>query len=181
MEQNYFYIPVCRIQAAIPVAMPAFKEMSVLGLQYAVEQHKVLDVQVDVMPSQILIPENGIYRGYVLNVFSFYYQLLFFVLYIYRGFRTNVLLLFSRNENLLVVHLGGMTVTTASKDTLAMDVKNMHLHGRSEDDILQEMISRSYMKFTFKFEDAQVLEATKSCFLSLHSLPLFFPFSNPSS
>lgn len=52
-----------RIQAAIPVAMPVFKEMSALGLQYAVEQQTVLDVNVDVMPSQILIPQNGVYHG----------------------------------------------------------------------------------------------------------------------
>ncbi|KAK3913373.1 Vacuolar protein sorting-associated protein 13 [Frankliniella fusca] len=115
-----------KIQAAIPVAMPALKEMSVLGLQYAVEQQTVLDVVVDVMPSQILIPQNGVYRG---------------------------------NENLLVVNLGRMTVTTASRDNLAMDVRKMHLHGRTEDDILQEMISRSYTKFTFKLEDVQVLLA----------------------
>lgn len=55
-----------RIQAVIPVAMPAMKEMSVLGLQYAVEQHTVLDVMMDIMPSQILIPQNGVYQGYVL-------------------------------------------------------------------------------------------------------------------
>lgn len=115
-----------KIQAAIPVAMPALKEMSVLGLQYAVEQHTVLDVVMDIMPSQILIPQNGVYLG---------------------------------NENLLVVNLGRMSVSTASRDTLAMDVRKMHLHGRSEDDILQEMISRSYTKFTFMLEDVQVLLA----------------------
>ncbi|KAJ1520910.1 hypothetical protein ONE63_003990 [Megalurothrips usitatus] len=115
-----------KIQAAIPAAMPDFKEMSVLGLQYAVEQQTVLDVNVDVMPSQILIPQNGVYHG---------------------------------KENLLVVNLGRMLVTTASRDAMAMDVRKMHLHGRSEDDILQEMISRSYTKFTFKLEDVQVLLA----------------------
>lgn len=45
--------------------MPALKEMSVLGLQYAVEQHTVLDVVMDIMPSQILIPQNGVYLGLV--------------------------------------------------------------------------------------------------------------------
>lgn len=56
-----------------------------------------------------------------------------------------------------MVNLGRMTVATASRGGQAMDVRKMHLHGKSEDFILQEMISRSYTKFTFKLEDVQVL------------------------
>lgn len=65
-----------------------------------------------------------------------------------------------------MVNLGRMSVTTASREAIAMDVRKMHLHGRSEDDILQEMISRSYTKFTFKLEDVQV-------FYEILSVPFF--------
>jgi len=66
------------------------------------------------------------------------------------------MLLCSREENALIANLGRMRVTTEHKDSSAMNIRDMHLHGRSEADILNEMMARSYTRFLFKLEDIQV-------------------------
>lgn len=38
------------------------KEMSAFGLQYAIEQHKYLQLNIDMQPVFIIIPEKGVYK-----------------------------------------------------------------------------------------------------------------------
>lgn len=48
-----------QLQAAAVTKLEDIKETSALGLQHAIEQHKTLDLKIDLMSSYIIIPETG--------------------------------------------------------------------------------------------------------------------------
>ncbi|KFM65296.1 Vacuolar protein sorting-associated protein 13C, partial [Stegodyphus mimosarum] len=50
-----------QLQAAAMLKLEDLKEMSAFGLQYAIEQHKYLDLKVDMQPVFIIIPEGGVF------------------------------------------------------------------------------------------------------------------------
>lgn len=33
-----------------------------VGLQHAIENHKYMDLNIDVQPSYVIVPENGVYK-----------------------------------------------------------------------------------------------------------------------
>ncbi|XP_071444778.1 intermembrane lipid transfer protein Vps13 isoform X2 [Hetaerina americana] len=53
-------VAVERLRAAAMSGLEDFKERSSTGLQYAIENHKKLDLEVDFMSSRILVPQKGI-------------------------------------------------------------------------------------------------------------------------
>ncbi|KAJ2952086.1 hypothetical protein O0L34_g4356 [Tuta absoluta] len=52
-----------QLQAAAGNKLSDLKEKSALGMQYAVHQHMFLDLDVDVAPSYIIIPQTGQYKN----------------------------------------------------------------------------------------------------------------------
>lgn len=53
---------IYRIQAAAQMKLAEMKEMSTAGLQHLIQQHSVLNVELNVKSSRILIPKNGYYE-----------------------------------------------------------------------------------------------------------------------
>lgn len=51
-----------QLQTAAAEQLEGLKEMSALGLEYAIEKHSVLDIQVDMQASQLIIPHGGLYE-----------------------------------------------------------------------------------------------------------------------
>lgn len=51
-----------QLQSAAVMKLEDFREMSAFGLQYAIEQHKYLDLKVDMQPTFITVPENGVFQ-----------------------------------------------------------------------------------------------------------------------
>ncbi|CAL1260766.1 unnamed protein product [Larinioides sclopetarius] len=49
-----------QLQATAMLKLEDLKEMSAFGLQYAIEQHKYLDLKVDAQPLFIVVPEKGV-------------------------------------------------------------------------------------------------------------------------
>jgi vacuolar protein sorting-associated protein 13A/C len=50
------------LQLAAAERLENLKEMSVLGLEYAIQHHSSLDIQVDMQASQFIIPYGGFYE-----------------------------------------------------------------------------------------------------------------------
>lgn len=50
------------------------KEKTALGLEYAIQKHAILDIQVDLQASQLIVPHGGFYNGteslFVINLGS---------------------------------------------------------------------------------------------------------------
>jgi hypothetical protein len=42
-----------------------FKEMSATGLQYAIQQQNVMDLNIELQAPYIIVPHGGFYSGYV--------------------------------------------------------------------------------------------------------------------
>uniref|UniRef100_A0A224XG50 Putative vacuolar protein n=1 Tax=Panstrongylus lignarius TaxID=156445 RepID=A0A224XG50_9HEMI len=53
---------VQQIQAAAQLKLAEMKQMSTAGLQHLIQQHSILDVDLNVKGSRILIPKNGYYE-----------------------------------------------------------------------------------------------------------------------
>ncbi|XP_067143145.1 intermembrane lipid transfer protein Vps13 isoform X2 [Centruroides vittatus] len=51
-----------QLQAAAVTKLEDIKETSALGLQHAIEQHKTLDLKINLMSSYIIVPENGFWN-----------------------------------------------------------------------------------------------------------------------
>lgn len=52
-----------QLQAAAESKFSNLKEKSALGLQYAVSQHSIVDIDIDFCSSYIILPHSGIYSG----------------------------------------------------------------------------------------------------------------------
>lgn len=53
-----------RLQATAESKLADFKEMSATGLQYAIQQQSVMDLNVDLQAPYIIVPHGGFYSGY---------------------------------------------------------------------------------------------------------------------
>lgn len=63
-----FLICSLRLQAAAGTKLAEIKEKSALGMQHIIEEHKRLELKIDMMASYIVIPHSGFYRKYdILN------------------------------------------------------------------------------------------------------------------
>ncbi|XP_022255667.1 vacuolar protein sorting-associated protein 13A-like [Limulus polyphemus] len=71
-------VSLYQLQAAAAMKLEDFKDKSALGLQYAIEQHRNLDLNINIKPSYIIIPENGVLEKYsnilVINLGNFQVQ-----------------------------------------------------------------------------------------------------------
>ncbi|XP_058806498.1 intermembrane lipid transfer protein Vps13 isoform X2 [Phymastichus coffea] len=67
-----------QLQAAAAEQLVNLKEVSALGLEYAIQKHAALDIQVDLKASQLIVPHGGLYSGneslFVINLGSFKMQ-----------------------------------------------------------------------------------------------------------
>lgn len=51
------------LQAVAESKMAEMKEKSTLGMQYAVQNHTFIDIDVDIAASIIIVPQTGMYKG----------------------------------------------------------------------------------------------------------------------
>lgn len=114
-----------QLQEAAATKMIEFKEMSALGLQNAITKRTVLDLNVQLQGSYLLIPHSGHYTGV---------------------------------ESLLVVNLGSIAVTSSKiMKKEEINVAKMYRSGTSEQEILRELIGKSYDQFIVELHDLQVM------------------------
>jgi hypothetical protein len=52
------------LQATAESKLADFKEMSATGLQYAIQQQSIMDLNVDLQAPYIIVPHGGFYSGY---------------------------------------------------------------------------------------------------------------------
>ncbi|XP_076183155.1 vacuolar protein sorting 13C isoform X2 [Ptiloglossa arizonensis] len=116
-----------QLQAAAAEQLEGLKEMSALGLEHAIQKHSVLDMQVDMQASQIIIPHNGFYNN------------------------TKSLLVV--NLGSLKMH----SLEKPKDDKTNVTVKQLISMGKSEEDVLLHLREHSYDKFVLKIVDFQVL------------------------
>ena len=50
------------LQAVAENKLSEFKEKSALGMQYAVQNHTFIDIDIDIAASYIMVPKHGIYK-----------------------------------------------------------------------------------------------------------------------
>ncbi|KAI4489144.1 hypothetical protein M0804_004642 [Polistes exclamans] len=116
-----------QIQAAAAEQLEGLKEKSALGLEYAIEKHSILDIQVDMQASQLIIPLGGLYD--------------------------NTKSLFIINLGSLKMHSLEKPKSDKSKAT----VKQLASMGKSEEDILLHLREHSYDKFALNIVNFQIL------------------------
>ncbi|KAL7290198.1 hypothetical protein TKK_0015907 [Trichogramma kaykai] len=116
-----------QLQAAAAEQLVNLKGVSALGLEYAIQKHAALDIQVDLKASQLIIPHGGFFNGneslIVINLGS------------------------------LKVH--SLEKPTDSESNLS--VKSLVSMGKSEKDILEHLRQHSYDKFVLKIVNFQAL------------------------
>lgn len=63
-----------------------------------------------------------------------------------------------RKENVLVVNLGSVKITSLPRDRSSPSIQTLYSQGTSEEEIMQSMISQSYDRFKLNLEQMQVCE-----------------------
>ncbi|XP_076249315.1 vacuolar protein sorting 13C isoform X2 [Calliopsis andreniformis] len=116
-----------QLQAAAAEQLEGLKEMSALGLEHAIQKHSVLDIQVNMQASQLIIPHDGFYNN------------------------TKSLLVV--NLGSLQMH----SLEKPKDDKTNVTVKQLISMGKSEEDVLLHLRQHSYDKFVLKIVDFQVL------------------------
>ncbi|CAL7938935.1 unnamed protein product [Xylocopa violacea] len=115
------------LQAAAAEQLEGLKEMSALGLEYAIQKHSILDIQVNMQASQLIIPHDGLYHStksvLVVNLGSLQMQ----------------------------------SLEKPKDDKSNVTVKQLISMGKSEEDVLMHLREHSYDKFVLKIVDFQVL------------------------
>lgn len=114
------------IAAAAKQKLEDLKKTSVLGLEYAIRNHAVIDVDVNIKGSYLILP----YGGYMKN-----------------------------NNGKVLCNMGNFflkSLDTRKRDELPK-VSHLMRVGSTEQDILDEMLSHSYDKFSLGLHDIQVL------------------------
>ncbi|KAK2581118.1 hypothetical protein KPH14_007937 [Odynerus spinipes] len=139
-----------QIQAAAAEQLEGLKEMSALGLEYAIEKHSVLDIQVDMQASQLIIPHGGLYNS--------------------------TKSLFVVNLGSLKMH----SLEKSKKDASKSTVKQLASMGKSEEDILLHLREHSYDKFALKIVNFQILvslenENWREALMKQNSMTLLYP------
>ncbi|XP_032688033.1 vacuolar protein sorting-associated protein 13 isoform X3 [Odontomachus brunneus] len=116
-----------QLQTAAAEQLEGLKEMSALGLEYAIEKHSILDIQVDMQASQLIIPHGGLYDD------------------------SKALIVV--NLGSLKIH----SLEKGKDDMAGASVKQLVSMGKSEQDILTHLREHSYDKFVLKIVNFQVL------------------------
>ncbi|OAD52957.1 Vacuolar protein sorting-associated protein 13A, partial [Eufriesea mexicana] len=115
------------LQAAAAEQLEGLKEMSALGLEHAIQKHSVLDIQVNMQASQLIIPHDGFYNN-----------------------TKSVLVV---NLGSLQIH----SLEKPKDVKANVSVKQLISMGKSEEDVLLHLREHSYDKFVLKIVDFQVL------------------------
>nr|XP_012230348.1 PREDICTED: vacuolar protein sorting-associated protein 13C isoform X2 [Linepithema humile] len=116
-----------QLQTAAAEQLEGLKEMSALGLEYAIQKHSVLDIQVDMQASQLIIPHGGFYED------------------------SKALIVI--NLGSLKMH----SLEKAKSDLAGASVKQLVSMGKSEEEVLLHLREHSYDKFMLKIVNFQVL------------------------
>ncbi|XP_020292498.1 vacuolar protein sorting-associated protein 13C isoform X2 [Pseudomyrmex gracilis] len=103
------------------------KDMSALGLEYAIQKHSVLDIQVDMQASQLIIPYGGLYDD------------------------SKALIVV--NLGSLKMH----SLEKVESDLTGASVKQLVSMGKSEEEVLLHLREHTYDKFVLKIVNIQVL------------------------
>ncbi|XP_015115234.1 vacuolar protein sorting-associated protein 13 isoform X2 [Diachasma alloeum] len=120
-----------QIQAAAAERLEGFKEMSALGLEYAIQKHSSLDIQVDLGASQLIVPFGGFY--------------------------TDEAAVIVVDLGSLKIH----TLEKPKDDLATSSVKQLVSMGKSEEDILAHLRKYSYDRFALKIVKFQALVASE--------------------
>lgn len=123
--------------------MVNLKEASALGLEYAIQKHAALDIQVDLKASQLIIPYGGLYTGkeslFVINLGSFKMK----------------------------------SLEKPKSDVANLSVKQLVSMGKTEEDILNHLREHSYDKFVLEivnFQVSSMVELNFTKFYIVHSI-----------
>ncbi|XP_011874480.1 PREDICTED: vacuolar protein sorting-associated protein 13C isoform X2 [Vollenhovia emeryi] len=116
-----------QLQTAAAERLEGLKEMSALGLEYAIEKHSVLDIQVDMQASQLIVPHGGLYDD------------------------SKALIVV--NLGSLKMH----SLEKGKSDMAGVSVKQLVSIGKSEEEVLLHLREHSYDKFVLKIVNFQVL------------------------
>lgn len=66
---------------------------------------------------------------------------------------------YKKQESVLVLSLGKLIVRTEPRQENDTDIRSMHQAGAKQEEIMAEIISRSYDKFSFEISDVQAIVA----------------------
>ncbi|CAD6244856.1 GSCOCG00013505001-RA-CDS [Cotesia congregata] len=121
-----------QIQQAAAERLEGLKEMSALGLEYAIQKHSQLDIQVDLEASQLIVPQNGFYRE-----------------------KESMIVI---NLGSLKIH----TLAKPKDEMSSQTVRQLVSMGKSEEDIMSHLREHSYDRFALKIVNFQALVVTKN-------------------
>ncbi|KAK0157380.1 hypothetical protein PV328_011128 [Microctonus aethiopoides] len=121
-----------QIQAAAAERLEGLKEMSALGLEYAIQKHSVLDIQVDLDASQLIFPSGGFFTN-----------------------NESVIVI---NLGSLKIH----SLEKVNDDFGMSSVKQLISMGKTEEDIMIHLRKHSYDRFALKIVNFQALVAFKN-------------------
>ncbi|XP_011630655.2 LOW QUALITY PROTEIN: vacuolar protein sorting-associated protein 13 [Pogonomyrmex barbatus] len=116
-----------QLQTAAAEQLEGLKEMSALGLEYAIQKHSVLDIQVDMQASQLIIPHGGFYE--------------------------DAKALIVVNLGSLKMH----SLEKGKSEMAGASVKQLVSLGKSEEEVMLHLREHSYDKFVLKIVNFQVL------------------------
>ncbi|XP_023247319.1 vacuolar protein sorting-associated protein 13 [Copidosoma floridanum] len=116
-----------QLQEAAAAKLDSFKEASALGLEYAIQKHAALDIQVDLEAPQLIVPYGGFYTG-----------------------NESLLVI-----NLGSLKMRSLEKPKETDDHLS--VKQLVSMGKTEEDILAHLRQHSYDKFILKIINVQAL------------------------
>ncbi|CAG5075993.1 Similar to Vps13: Vacuolar protein sorting-associated protein 13 (Drosophila melanogaster) [Cotesia congregata] len=125
-------VKLFKIQQAAAERLEGLKEMSALGLEYAIQKHSQLDIQVDLEASQLIVPQNGFYRE-----------------------KESMIVI---NLGSLKIH----TLAKPKDEMSSQTVRQLVSMGKSEEDIMSHLREHSYDRFALKIVNFQALVVTKN-------------------
>lgn len=131
---NVFSTPktttISQLQDAAADKLANIKERSATGLQYAISKHPRLELDIEFMPSYIVIPKNGVYHRQ------------------------------QQQDSVIVISLGKLLVQTEPRTKVDTNIRLMHEAGAKQQEIMAEIISQSYDRFFFEICKVQAFVAT---------------------
>ncbi|KAL0119958.1 hypothetical protein PUN28_007968 [Cardiocondyla obscurior] len=118
-----------QLQTAAAERLEGLKEMSALGLEYAIQKHSILDIQVDMQASKLIIPYGGLYDD------------------------SKALIV----VNLGSLKMHSLEKEKGENDMAGASVKQLVSMGKSEEEVLLHLREHSYDKFILKIVNFQML------------------------
>lgn len=115
-----------QLQAAARQKLEALKKTSSLGLEYAIQNHAIVDVDIKIKGSFLILPYGGCMES---------------------------------NGGKVLCNMGNFFIKSLDlrKQNEAPKVSQMVRVGSTEEDILKEMLSHSYDKFSIGLQDVRVI------------------------